>query len=158
MSKKTRRKDQAIGMDVEIDSSTAIVAIAPTRPPAEVNNPINPEPKPYCKRHNVLMIASASTEVATLYRCRVKGCTEKGAKLRPNVRAPNEPLMCPQCRVACEVDLERANFGGSINLRMVCPECQFAVDVPRPDASQIMSIQQRRAAAPDLRDIATGGF
>lgn len=106
--------------------------------------------RPYCPRHNCLMIANRSDKVATHYRCRVDGCDAAEVRMRPEHPAPIEPQLCPECQSsgvesACEVDPRRS--AGKINLVMVCPACRWSVEVLRPTAARMAARIQNRALA-----------
>lgn len=103
--------------------------------------------RPYCPKHNCLMIANRSDKSATFYRCRVDGCDAMEVRMRPEHPAPTEPLMCPLCdrsgdQIACEVD--RVRSSGKITLLMQCPSCKWEVEVPRPTAARIVKRFENR--------------
>lgn len=97
--------------------------------------------RPYCTVHNVLMVSIGSKKAATLYKCPVKGCQSREAKLRPKISAPSSPQLCPEDGEACEVDYQNS---GPYSLRMVCPTCGWEVDVPRPDAADRIARMQNQ--------------
>lgn len=112
--------------------------------------------RPYCPRHNCLLKAESTKETHTSYRCPVPGCETKEKRVRPAVRVPSNPKLCPQrqCRgedgtkqVALEVDDRLSNLA---QLHMVCPFCGFNMKVPRPQFDQAALERERRRGADDL--------
>jgi hypothetical protein len=115
--------------------------------------------KPYCEKHNVLMVSYATRGAVTHYRCPVAGCSSKGKAARPSQKVPSKPQLCPQktCRdregkpaVALEVVPRLSNLA---QLHMACPQCGFHVKAPRPqfdEAAQQRLRRQKLSAAEDL--------
>jgi hypothetical protein len=100
------------------------------------------------------MKASCSTGAVTHYACPVAGCDTRAKKVRPQVKVPSQPQMCPMrsCdEVALEVDSRLSNL---VQLHMVCPRCHFALKVPKPQfnaaAAAEVAARQRRREAEDL--------
>jgi predicted RNA-binding Zn-ribbon protein involved in translation (DUF1610 family) len=106
------------------------------------------ESRPSCPMHNVLMVAYASRESATHYRCPVAGCTERAKKARPKVSVPAAPQLCHDR--ACVIRGEGqpaamevvANRSSASHLKMVCPRCGQALDVPRPEFGAFLKRQR----------------
>lgn len=103
-------------------------ALAPT-------NGRNEDGRPYCGKHNALMVAGKTTGNVTHYYCQVEGCQEAEKKARPEIRVPAKPLICGRALcaeklTALEVDVERSR--ASAMLTMICPDCGFTQYVPRP--------------------------
>ena len=90
--------------------------------------------RPYCGRHNVLMVAYSSAERATYYRCPVDGCTEREKIVRPGVKISSTPSYCPRAtcapqKLAMEVDVTGSSVG---QLKMICRRCGNVSYVPAP--------------------------
>lgn len=106
---------------------------APIEPlPVAPLNGADRDGRPYCGRHNCVMISQGGQGGVTYYRCKVPGCDEREKRLRGQV--PREPVWCSQrnCRdhgVALEVVVDRSNYA---SLVMCCPKCGFEVQSPRP--------------------------
>lgn len=123
------------------------------------------ELRPSCPRHNVLMVAYATREAATHYRCPIAGCGERAKKARPKVSVPAAPQLCHDraCVIrgdgepaAMEVKSERSTAS---HLKMVCPRCGQALDVPRPEfgaflkrSREVINRRPVQPAADDLSD------
>lgn len=115
--------------------------------------------RPYCRRHNVLMIAYNSSGGATRYKCPVPGCDATEKRAQPTSNIPREPQMCPHCQaraaeektkaqtpVYLEADYARSTYA---MLHMACPtpECRFFVKLPRPDIAARSRVQRARGEA-----------
>jgi hypothetical protein len=111
--------------------------------------------KPYCPRHNVLLRATGSRELHTNYACPVQGCQTREKRIRPSLKVPSEPQMCPQrtCRdadgVALEVDERLSNLA---HLHMSCPQCGFHLKMPRPQFDAAAAARERRRETQDLSE------
>jgi hypothetical protein len=120
---------RVIAPAMAIDAGSPIEAISATVPPV---NGVDRDGRPYCGKHNCVMIAQSTEGQATYYRCKVPGCEEREKRLRGQV--PREPVWCSQRNclnhgVALEVVAERSNYA---SLVMCCPKCGFEVQTPRP--------------------------
>lgn len=113
--------------------------------------------RPYCRRHNVLMVAYNSSGGATRYKCPVPGCDATEKRAQPTSNVPREPQICPHCRgraiedgqadpqpVYLEADYARSTFA---MLLMVCPTegCHYSMRIPRPDIVTRSRIQRQRS-------------
>lgn len=124
---------RASGPAMSLDAGAPIEPL-PVAPP--LGNGVDRDGRPYCGRHNCVMIAQSTEGQATYYRCRVPGCEEREKRLRGQV--PREPVWCSQrnCRdhgIALEVVVERSNYA---SLVMRCPRCGFETQAPRPGFEQ----------------------
>lgn len=110
------------------------------------------EGRPYCERHNVLMVASGSRPAVTLYRCPVEGCDARAKRVRPQFKIPAQPQMCPQriCADAPAALEVVARLSTLAQLHMACPRCGFSLKVPRPQFGPQLASQRRRALVEDL--------
>ena len=111
------------------------------------------EGRPFCERHNVLMVTYTSKPDVTHYRCPVEGCDARAKRIRPTIKIPATPLFCQQrtCKergVALEVD---PKFSTGAQLHMRCPNCEFGLKVPRPQFATQLA-RQRREAVDDLAE------
>ena len=136
-----------LGMDPASDAGSTAKASVQSPPATATKSPVDTG-ELYCPVHNCKMISSSARAEFTLYRCRVKGCQEKGAKQRPNVATPIEPTICPQCagenpktQIACTVIQQ---WSTAVKLHMECPTCSWSVKVPRPDASRLVARDRRQ--------------
>lgn len=105
-----------------------------------IPNGTNSAGRPYCGRHNCLMVARSTQGQVTYYGCQVAGCGETEKRVKDGVVVSAKPHVCGNrtCDGAArEVD---PLFTGSQLLRMVCPKCGDVQMVPRP-------AMPRRAAA-----------
>lgn len=113
--------------------------------------------RPYCRRHNVLMIAYNSSGGATRYKCPVPGCDATEKRAQPTSNIPREPMVCPHCRgraieegqkdptpVYLEAEYGRSTFA-ILLMRCPTPDCHYAVKIPRPDIAARSQIQLRRS-------------
>lgn len=124
-TKDARAAGPAMAMDIGATPGATSAVPAPA-------NGVDRDGRPYCGKHNCVMIAQSGQGGVTYYRCRVPGCEEREKRLRGQV--PREPLWCGQrsCRdkpPALEVVPERSNFSALV---MCCPRCGFETIAPRP--------------------------
>lgn len=122
-----------MGLDVTAPKLTANEVNSPTF--GQPTNGRNEDGRPYCGKHNALMVAGKTTGNVTHYYCQVEGCQEAEKKARPEIRVPAKPIICGRALcaeklTALEVDVDRSR--ASAMLTMVCPDCQFTQYVPRP--------------------------
>lgn len=125
---------KAMGLDVTGPGLTKEQVESPTfGTPA---NGRDTEGRPYCGRHNALMIAYKTEDKVTRYKCQVADCGETEKRIRSEVFVPAKPLACS--RAACAamgavlaVDPE-LNRAGAAHLTMRCPSCDGVQYVPRP--------------------------
>lgn len=92
------------------------------------------EGRPFCERHNCLMVAQSTKGAVTYYSCPVPGCTCTAKKARPTTPVPAAPQKCQftSCREPAQY-LERDESDKSIGqMTMVCPRCGNKQYVPRP--------------------------
>jgi hypothetical protein len=141
MAKQDAKTNQpAAAMGLEMTGAVAsgktdlgvVDRVAAAMPPT---NGRNEDGRPYCGKHNALMVAGKTTGNVTHYYCQVEGCQEAEKKARPEIRVPAKPIICGRALcaeklTALEVDAERSR--ASAMLTMVCPDCQFTQYVPRP--------------------------
>lgn len=88
--------------------------------------------RPYCPKHNCLMVAYSSKSSVTHYKCPVESCDATEKRVRDGVQVPKGPQRCGSklCDgAAMEVVPE---FVGSSNLLVKCPKCGATLHVPRP--------------------------
>lgn len=112
--------------------------------------------RPYCRKHNTLMVAYSSRDGVTRYRCPVPNCEAKEKRSQPTSRIPREPMRCSHCDQRAreakienepsylELDEHRSTYA---MLLMICPDpaCRFSVRVPRPDIAARSRIARSRA-------------
>lgn len=142
MGKSRRVETESIGLDqpVEQDVADGFGLDDPGKAVQESKPADNS--RPYCPRHNCLMIAQTSRNVATIYKCRVKECDAVEVRMRPENPAPTSPMWCPLCakasglEIACEVHRQRST---PTELLMQCPQCRWEVRVARPTAAKVVA-------------------
>ena len=88
-SKKQRPQptDEPLGFDVPEDDGAEAVE-PPAAPPPATEPPAAAEParqgnQPTCPKHNVQMVAFASNDMYTYYRCTVDTCRQRDKRVRP---------------------------------------------------------------------------
>jgi len=110
--------------------------------------------RPYCPRHNVLMVAYATKPEKTHYKCPVEACDETAKRVRPTLRVPAAPQLCPQRHCRRDGQAMALETVGTLStvaqLHMQCPRCGFALKVPRPQFEP--ALERRRAAVEDLAE------
>lgn len=116
------------------------------------------ETQPYCPRHNVLLRATGSRAKHTNYACPVRGCDTKEKRVRPTLKVPIEPQMCPQRACKDEAGIARSalevlpRLSNLAQLHMECPRCGFHLKVPRPQFDAAAAGRERRREAVDLSE------
>ena len=130
MSKNEQRKGGQVASVANDERPLGFGCSAPTAAsPAAVESPPNgvdsATGKPYCGRHNVLMVVTSSAEHARYYKCPVDGCEERSKRSRHGVTIPSRPTYCARVscaphNVAMEVDAAASSYG---QLKMVCGRC-----------------------------------
>jgi hypothetical protein len=154
---------EGLGLDdVELSEAAhgdAGPAGEPVKPLAELpRGQQGDDSRPICSKHNCLMRAYSSKDLATHYLCPVEGCKATAKRARPTVKVPAEPQYCPQrgCRgqgtgppVALEVNVRLSNVA---QLHMQCPQCGFSLKAPRPqfDVAADKERRRRQLQAEDL--------
>lgn len=129
--------DEPFGLDDRHDDPPATPPAADPQPDQEAaaRSPVPgiTRHRPYCPRHNCLMIATGSTTLTTRYKCPADGCDSLQQLVpKPRTRPPIAPLICPQCDddVPMEVNHDHSR---EFKLLMECPRCHWDTYVPRPD-------------------------
>jgi hypothetical protein len=97
------------------------------------------EDRPICSRHATLMTCSGTKQEVVYYRCSVKDCDGRQVIVRKPYKqlALKHPQMCPVCKVACEVDVEKSKRTRGY-LVLGCA-CGWQVMVIRPDIQRFKS-------------------
>lgn len=126
--------------DGEIEQTTA-TQLAPA--------PVTDTGRPYCERHNCLMIANGTKDQVTYYRCQVPGCDCRSKQARVTTPIPGKPMTCAMAscchgdeRQYLEVDAARSSIA---QFAMTCPKCGNTVYVTRPTYGESVKRDARRA-------------
>lgn len=106
--------------------------------------------RPFCERHNCLMIANGTKDQVTYYRCPVPGCDCREKRARQTTPIPARPMTCAMAsctqgdeRQYLAVVSERSTIA---QLCMACPKCKNAVYVTRPTYGATAKAALRRPA------------
>ncbi len=90
--------------------------------------------RPYCEKHQCLMVANGSGTDVTYYRCPVPHCDCKEKRARPQIKMSATPKLCPHqmCHNPPQYLEAAASQPAAANITMVCPKCGFKLQQPRP--------------------------
>ena len=114
---------------MDIDGAPVEVVAAPVNVV-----PQGSDGRPFCEKHNCLMVASGTKDRVTYYKCPVPGCDCREKRARPTTPIPSAPQVCQfqTCKTPPQY-LERDFDDKSIGqLAMVCPKCGNKHYVTRP--------------------------
>jgi hypothetical protein len=142
---------KAMGLEVATSQGSG-VTLSASAPGVALPNGRDADGRPYCGKHNALMVAYKTEDKVTRYKCQVDGCGETEKRIRSEVFVPAKPLLCSRAAcaangavLAVDPDLSRP---GAAHLTMRCPSCEGVQYVPRPGYRPAPA----SAPAPDFAD------